>query len=186
MRSLYLIGFRGSGKTTLGKLLAERKRWGFLDLDARFEEVNGQTILEFVSRRGLEAFRAAEEKLLRETDWALSQKDASPHVVATGGGFVDWEPSRMLLSASSLPRLYLEVDAESLWQRLENSPERKKIGDLTDLGALRSLLEKRRPHFEKIATFRLPNRDISVALSAIEGQWEKLWTATPFPPSGAR
>lgn len=174
MKSLYLIGFRGSGKTTLGKLLAERRGHGFLDLDEVFERSAGMSILDFVAEKGLEAFRAEEERILRETDERLSAGEAAPQVVATGGGIVDWPASRDLLARSTLPRIYLEVDAETLWERLENSPERKKIGDLSDLTALQSLLENRRPHYEKIATFRLPNRDISEALSALEGQWETL------------
>lgn len=174
MRSLYLIGFRGAGKTTFGSMLAQRKRMRFLDLDESFENKTGKKILDFVEENGLIEFRKLECEILREVDITL-RHGAPATVVATGGGIVEWEESCRILSQSPCARVYLELSAAELWERLQHSPERKKIGDLNGLEALETLLEKRRASYEKIATFRLWNRDISVALDALEHQWDSLW-----------
>lgn len=159
MKSFYLIGFRGAGKTTLGRAIAAELGQSFLDLDEEWEKRNVRTILDFVAERGIEAWRREEEQLLR----ALDDKTGIQWI-ATGGGIVEWEPSREILVQSRREKIYLEVPAAELWRRLEASPERRKIGDLHSFSALESLLEKRRPHYEKIATRRLENRVITNAL----------------------
>jgi shikimate kinase len=177
MKSLYLIGFRGSGKTTFGRELAKRKQMQFLDLDESFETKHKKKIVDYVDEYGLQEFRAAELELLRETDAALRLMDAKDTVIATGGGLVEIDLARQILWESPFPKIYLELDADGLWNRLKNSPERKKIGDLNGFEVLQSLLEKRRPYYEKIATFRLWNQDISGALDALEQHWDRLWQA---------
>jgi XRE family aerobic/anaerobic benzoate catabolism transcriptional regulator len=156
----YLVGFRGAGKTTLGKMLAQELGWKFLDLDDEWERRRGQSILDFVDENGTEPFRREECALLRETE-ALTE----PTLVATGGGLVDHPASLEFLERSRNPKIYLEVDASLLWARLLAQPERRKIGKLTSFEALQALLDSRRPSYEKIATFRVINRDITQALT---------------------
>ena len=80
----FLIGARASGKSTLGRLLAERLALAFIDTDLHIRAVSGLEVDEIVARGGWPAFRARESALLREC--------ACPRtVVATGGGMVlDW------------------------------------------------------------------------------------------------
>ncbi|MGE3263549.1 MAG: shikimate kinase [Bacteriovoracia bacterium] len=163
MKAFYLIGFRGAGKTTVGRALAKELELDFLDLDEYWEKKSGTEIIEFVAANGLDAFRREEEKLLRE----METNDV-PLVIATGGGVVDWPPSRALLEASPRQKIYLEVPPEELWARLENSPERKDIGDLHTFERFEALLEKRRVHYEKIATFRAENRVITDTLAILK------------------
>lgn len=160
----YLIGFRGAGKTTLGREVVRRlPGWSFLDLDEEFEKREGTSISAFVDAQGTERFRRREAELLREIDEQLG-----PHrLVATGGGVVDWGPSRELLAKSHGAKIFLDAPAEALWARLEKEPERRKIGGLTDITAMRGLLEKRLTHYEKIATYRVENRDITQALTEL-------------------
>jgi shikimate kinase len=153
------VGFRGAGKTTLGKMLAQELGWKFLDLDEEWERRRGQTILGFVDQNGIEPFREEEFELLREAE-ALEE----PTLVATGGGLVDHPASLEFLERSPRPKIYLEVEASLLWARLLAQPERRKIGKLTSFESLQALLNFRRPRYEKIATFRVVNRDITQAL----------------------
>lgn len=77
---IYLIGYMASGKTNLGRLLAEKLGYRFLDLDYMFEERYRISILDFFEKYDEEAFRKIERSLLRET---ISLEDC---VISTGGG----------------------------------------------------------------------------------------------------
>jgi shikimate kinase len=66
------------------------------------------------------------------------------------------------------PKIFLDVEADELWHRLENQPERRKIGGLTSREAMEKLLLQRLPHYAKIATYRVGNRDITSALIEIK------------------
>lgn len=165
MKTIYLIGFRAAGKTTVGRALAEKLGWDFFDLDSLWEKRTGETINEFVEKNGLEKFRRGEESILSEMEAVAT----GPHrVVATGGGLVDWAPSVGLLLRAAAPKIYLEVPEEELWARLQRQPERRKIGDLHSFEQMKNLLQSRRVIYEKIATYRVPSRDITGALELIE------------------
>lgn len=163
MQAAYLLGFRGAGKTTLGSKLAEALGWKFVDLDQEWESLHGQTILEFLEKNGEAAFRQSEHALLQKFEDSIVKGGASV-LVATGGGVVESPASRQLLENSRLAKIYLEVSPEALWQRLSGEPERRKIGNLANLEALRALLARRQPFYEKIATYSVKNQDITQAL----------------------
>jgi shikimate kinase len=163
IRAIYLLGFRGAGKTTLGKRLAAELGWDFFDLDEEWERRKGTTILGFVDEFGLQKFRESEHELLRET-----ASLAGPVLIATGGGVVEYAPSRAFLAAEESPKIFLDVGPDELWRRLQDQPERRKIGELTSQEALEKLLLQRLPHYAKIATYRVGNRDITSALIEIK------------------
>jgi shikimate kinase len=158
----WILGFRAAGKTTMGRALSEHLGWRFLDLDEEFERLHG-SILAFTSAQGLPRFREEEAEILR-------QAAASPEhtVFALGGGFVDHAPSREILARARGVKLWLDPPAELLWGRLEGDQKRLKIGDLSTFEGMRSLLEKRRPFYEEIATFRTESQDISECLALIQ------------------
>ncbi|HEY8279188.1 MAG TPA: shikimate kinase [Bdellovibrionota bacterium] len=175
MKAVWLIGFRASGKTTLGKEVARHLGWDFLDLDEEWERRNQTTILEFVADKGIDHFRKEEENLLREMDSLLSDSSLKKTglILATGGGFVDWPASFQIVALSRHPKAYLELPAEALWERLKSSPDRRKIGDLSDFETMQLLLEKRRPFYEKIASFRLKSQAIKDCLAQLESHLAK-------------
>ena len=82
LRAVFLVGFMGSGKNTVGQELARRLAWDFVDLDARIEAGEGQSIRRFFAVRGEPAFRSAETSALRELTSTLVRDS----VVALGGG----------------------------------------------------------------------------------------------------
>lgn len=93
---IYLTGFMGCGKTTVGRLLAQRLGVGFVDLDAEIERRMGMTVRRIFERQGEPAFRQMEAEALRGT---LALPDV---VVATGGGTMAFEANAALIRANGL------------------------------------------------------------------------------------
>ena len=164
------------GKTTLGQALAQENGWDFCDLDQEWERRQGQSILTFVEKNGLAAFRQGETKLLAELE---ANPPKRPTLVATGGGVVDADASFQLLSESRHPKILLFTEPKTLWDRLEPLAERRKIGDLSNFSQMEELLRKRQPRFEKIASYTVENRDITQALSELRGLLMRLWQDVP-------
>ncbi|NLN30714.1 MAG: shikimate kinase [Bacteroidales bacterium] len=79
-RIIYIIGFMGSGKSTMGRRLASLMGWQFLDLDDRIEEITGKTIARIFSEDGEEEFRKTESETLK------SLATATNTIISTGGG----------------------------------------------------------------------------------------------------
>jgi len=114
-RHVALVGFMGSGKSTLGRLSAKRLGRPFLDLDAAIEERAGKTIPELFAERGEAGFRRIEGHALRV---ALSTTE--PAVVALGGGAVTTVENREALARSALTVL-VDVDPTTAWRRVRGS-----------------------------------------------------------------
>jgi shikimate kinase len=112
---LFLIGPRGSGKTTVARLLAARLDWDWRDADLVLEGRCGRSIREVFAAEGEAGFRERESAVLADL-CGLRR-----HVVATGGGVVLREANRALLRASGRT-VYLTADADTLWQRLRGDP----------------------------------------------------------------
>lgn len=152
-RNIYLIGPRASGKTTLGRMLAERLQRDFLDLDAAFVEKHGETIAAMVEREGWDAFRRAEAAILAETGTRAGL------VVATGGGAVLMPENREVLGRGLV--LYLQADPERLAERLMADLNEEQRPKLTELGLreeITATLAEREPLYLACAHACLPER----------------------------
>src|SRR5574341_1520015 len=84
-RQVFLLGFMGCGKTTVGKLLSQRLGWSFLDVDEEIERRQGRTIRQIFEQDGEPYFRQVESELLEET---LARGSKESLVVALGGGTI--------------------------------------------------------------------------------------------------
>jgi shikimate kinase len=114
--SIILIGYRGSGKTTLGGRLAARLGWGFADLDQRITAAAGLSIGEIFSRYGEGEFRAIESRQLEQI---VKLKD---HVISLGGGAVLAESNQTVIRGSGHTVVYLHADAAELHRRIIADP----------------------------------------------------------------
>jgi len=108
---IFLIGPRGSGKTTVARLLAERLGWAWVDADDVLEARHGKSVRAIFAEEGEAGFRDREAAVLAE----LCRRER--HVLATGGGVVLREANRELLRRSARV-VWLTADAETLWGRL--------------------------------------------------------------------
>jgi 3-dehydroquinate synthase len=164
MRHLYLVGNMGSGKTTVGELVAQRLGAPFYDLDQRIEQATGQTIAELFAQHGEEAFRQLERKALAET---LFLWDG---IVATGGGVVLDERNRKAMHLLGWV-IYLRASPETLWQRLQHTTDRPLLRAESPYETLQSIVQAREPLYQEadwvIETDALSPEEVAEAIARI-------------------
>jgi shikimate kinase len=140
--AVFLVGFMASGKSSVGRELARRLDWDFVDLDARIESRERQTIAEIFRDRGESSFRLAETSVLRDLTESLERST----VIALGGGAFVQPKNRELLR--SWPSVFLEVPLDELWRRsLEDPTERPLRKD--SLPEFARLYESRLPFYRQ-------------------------------------
>lgn len=144
MRRIALIGFMGSGKSTVGPLVAEALGRTFVDLDAVVTEETGRTVAEIFAAEGEDGWRRREHRALLD---ATERKDL---VLGCGGGVVTGLENRDVLRKEFLT-LYLSATPESLLERLRGSKGRPLLDVGDPEAALRELYEKRLPLYEEAA-----------------------------------
>lgn len=138
--NLALVGFMGAGKSSVGRLVAQRLGFTFADSDLFVEAKAGRSIAQIFAEAGEERFRAMEREAL---ELLVAERGL---VIATGGGaFVD-EATRRLLLGSALV-VYLEAPFETLWERIGQAPDRP----LAQSGRerVRELYERRVPIYRE-------------------------------------
>jgi shikimate kinase len=128
VRAVFLVGYMAAGKTTVGCELARRLGWDFVDLDARIESREHQTVPEIFRDRMEAGFRSAEIAALRDLTETLDRDT----VVALGGGTFVQPKNRELLR--HWPSVFLEVPPNELWRRsLDDATKRPlRIDDPTE------------------------------------------------------
>jgi len=153
---IYLVGYMGSGKTTLGKKLAREAGMHFIDLDKFIEERNCRTVAQLFEYEGEESFRMKERKSIEE----VSVFDNV--VVATGGGAPCFFDNMEIMNRTGIT-LFLDMDPSLLAHRLSSSrtvrPLIRQKSKQELLAFISENLEKRRPFYEK-ARFRIDDPDI--------------------------
>jgi shikimate kinase len=143
-RGVFLVGFMGSGKSSVGPALARRLGWRFQDLDTRVEARERRSIAEIFLHSGEAAFRRAERAALIEL---LDELPSSPTVAALGGGAIVQADNLVLLQQCGVPAVFLDAPVEELWQRCQaEKAERPLLGSADQF---RQLYEARRPLYMK-------------------------------------
>ncbi len=146
-RAVFLVGFMGAGKTSVGEALAALLGWRFVDLDERIVQRESRSVPEIFERSGEAAFRRAETAALRELLSELRTEPAA--VVALGGGAFVQAENVPLLEASGAPVVFLDAPADVLLERCLPQGGGRPL--LRDAESFRSLYEQRRPHYLRAA-----------------------------------
>lgn len=146
---VFLVGFMGAGKTSVGRALSRSMAWDFEDLDDHVTASERRSIEEIFRDSGEAAFRRAELKALREV---LAQKRLRACVVALGGGaFVQPEVANLIEESGSTV-IFLDAPVDDLLRRCETQAVVRPLR--RDPEQFRRLYEARRPHYMK-ASFRV-------------------------------
>jgi shikimate kinase len=145
---LYLTGYRGSGKTSVGKLLGEKLAMPVVDLDDRIEAAADMSIRDIFDREGETGFRARESVALRVVGGEL------PSVVSLGGGAILSEENRSMISSTGFC-IWLKVDADTVLARLDRDAEtaarRPALTKLPPREEIASMLAFREPIYSAVA-----------------------------------
>ncbi len=159
---IYLVGFMGSGKTTVGKLLAERLGWTFADLDDDIEAEQNTSIAEIFEKQGEDRFREIETEAIRKR--VRMVRSGRPMVLALGGGAFVRQENYELLTDHGVT-VWLDCPLNLAWRRVSictNRPLAK------DCGGFGELFEARRPSYAR-AEYRVEviSDDAEVVVDAI-------------------
>ncbi len=158
-KNIILIGYRCTGKSAVGKCLAERLKMPFYDTDDLIERESGKTISELVAERGWPYFRQVEHDLIREL------ADLSGSVIAPGGGAVADPVNADHLQRSGI-FVWLTADLPTILERMRR--DGKSIGQRPALSGLDSIMEvsevlrQRMPVYSRLAAFSVDTSRIGI------------------------
>jgi len=166
-RNIILTGFMGTGKSSIGRRLARRLAWRFVDTDNLIEERAGQPIAAIFAEAGEAAFRAIEREVAHDVG------SLRRHVVATGGGMVVDPENLELLEQAGLVIL-LEATVETIWERTRGRKHRPLLNNDDPRGTIERLLAARRAAYERVAhrlatDGRTPDEVVAEILKLYEG-----------------
>lgn len=143
VRAVFLVGFMGAGKTSVGRALSQHLGWRFVDLDDRIQAREGRTIVDLFQQSGEAQFRRSEVAALREL---LAEAGSGPPLIAAlgGGAFAQQEIASLLEDAGSVT-VFLDAPADELWRRCGadevDRPLRRREEEF------RQLYARRRPQY---------------------------------------
>lgn len=143
VRAVFLVGFMGAGKTSVGRALALQVGWRFEDLDDRIQVRESKTVPQIFEQCGEVGFRQAERDAL--TELLQQHKNGQPLIAALGGGAYAQEAVAALLADSGATVIFLDAAPDELWRRCGSDavarPLRRKESEF------RYLYEARRPRY---------------------------------------
>ncbi len=162
--NIYLVGFMGTGKTTVGRLLAAQKKWNFIDLDELIELKEQRRIVDIFAKEGEPSFRKIEKKFLKQVS---TQKK---FVVACGGGIVlDQDNIKLMKKTGVL--ICLCADCEEILKRVSSSNHRPILNVAKPKERIELLLKMRAPYYlqadQTIDTSRLSVKQVVAKISKI-------------------
>lgn len=172
---IFLIGYRGSGKSTVGRLLAAKLGWHFTDADDEIEARVGRTIAEIFAQEGESGFRRRETAIMIE----LANRQHS--VIACGGGVILEAINRELLHRAGTC-IWLRCDVPTILDRIrsdEGSTRRPALTDLPLESEVAQLLAEREPHYRSSAQLTIDTigQSPEAVVSAILSAWTNSHTS---------
>ena len=161
MKNIHLIGYRCSGKSSVGRQLAEVLQRYFIDADAVFTERAALSITDFVTESGWSEFRRLESRILYD----LSQRETI--ILATGGGVVLNHENRRILRASGV-NFWLQVNPETVLDRLTadaamTAVQRPALSSLSLKDEIESGLKEREPFYREVADHTITVDELTAA-----------------------
>jgi len=159
--NIILTGFMGSGKSTIGRILAKEIKSFFLDTDLLIENFENKSIKEIFEKEGEEAFRAKEKECFK---WI--KKDVQNTVISVGGGFPVYIPE--IKEAGVV--IYLKVSFDDIVKRM-NKEELNKRPLFQDIKKAKELFNARDKIYQKLADYTVENNDLQKSVKQIRSYY---------------
>lgn len=140
--NIVLVGFMGTGKTSIGKRLATQLRMRYVDTDDIIESDSGRCISDIFSEDGEETFRELESKAVRKVS------KLNNHIISTGGGVVLKETNMAALKRNGII-FCLTATPEEIYRRVRNQSHRPLLQTPDPLAKIKLMLEDRHPYYVK-------------------------------------
>ena len=164
MKNIILIGFMGSGKTTIGKIISDKKNMRFIDMDLEIEKMENKKINQIFSENGEKYFREKESSLLKQL---CSLKNS---VISTGGGIIENEFNIEILKKQPYV-IWLDANEDTIENNVKNEIEKRpKLKEDDNLKlSIKNLLNKRYDKYKESANIRVNvnNKNVDQLLSNI-------------------
>jgi shikimate kinase len=152
-RSIVLVGMMGSGKSSIGRRVAQRLGIPFVDADAEIEKAAGMTIPDIFSVRGEAEFRSGEARVI------IRLLEGGPQVLSTGGGaFINCD-TRAAIASKGIS-IWLNAEFDVLMKRIRRRHDRPLLKTDDPASTLRKLMEERHPTYA-LADLTVQSRDVS-------------------------
>ena len=164
-QNIFLVGMPAVGKSTLGKQLAKKLQYNFIDLDTYIEQQEGLTISQLFEQIGESAFRELEANTLRNIASNLST------VISTGGGAAEYHDNMEWMNMHGMT-IYLEADVSFILQRIMQSTHTRPLfnglDEMETLLKLKDLMNKRKQYYTTAKhVIRVPLKSFEMLVNTI-------------------
>lgn len=157
--NIVLVGFMATGKTTIGRMLARKLGFEFVDCDAEIEKAEGMKITEIFKQHGEDRFREIETAYLR------SLGERSKLVISTGGGAVTRPANREVLPQLGYV-VWLHTKKRIIFDRVMSNSNRPLVQTADPMGTIKSLLKVRKPLYKEVADIRVKTHSLTMEETA--------------------
>lgn len=153
-KQIFLIGYRATGKTTVGREISKIIGWNFVDIDSEIERITSKKISDIFKNDGEDKFREIESEVLK----TLSTLDNT--VFSTGGGIVLLEKNREIIKEGFV--ILLEASIQTIMKRMMNDNSRPPLTNLTLEEEIQKTLSQRQPIYNQMYHVKIVNENIPV------------------------
>jgi shikimate kinase len=138
--NIYIVGFMGTGKTSVGRQLAKKKKWNFVDLDELIELQQQRRVVDIFAKEGEAYFRKIEKK-------ALKQVSGQDKFIVAGGGGVVLDPDNIKLMKKTGVLICLCANCQTILKRVSGSTQRPILNVEKPRERIELLLKMRAPYY---------------------------------------
>lgn len=156
LKNLILIGFMGTGKSTIGRQLSKTLGYPVIDTDQRIEQDTNTSIADLFSTYGEDHFRTLETELLKE----LIAEKTHKHIISTGGGIIVREENLALLRELGYV-IWLVAQPKTILERTSRNQDRPLLNNDDPEGTIRRLLDIRNPLYQNASHLTLETTDLT-------------------------
>lgn len=160
-RNIVLVGFMGSGKSTIARELGQLLTYPAIDTDSKIEEVEKISIADIFSLKGESYFRDAETEALQQ----LVDEGLTHHIIATGGGLPVKEENRPLLRELGYV-VWLDANTDTILERTSRNSNRPLLQTEDPRATINKMLEERNAIYSEVSHLRLQTSGLSIAETA--------------------